>query len=474
MGMVCAISVGLAGSANAQNTVAPAAGTPAENKALREVPAAELATTKRPPEPSKPRATVTEAPQPAAAPQYPFDGVITGSNVNVRSGPGTNYYPVTRLQRNDRVRVLGEEFGWTKIEPPADCYSLIDKQFVDKDEHVDKNGDDTGVVNGDDVIIRAGSDLVNKHYAHQSKLSRGAKVAILGENEAGFYKIKPPAGVALWIHKDYVQPASTVSAATPKRAGITGQPIPQSADAKPQTSQAKSGADAHAGAVDAELHQTLKYLPAGSDRDALAEIEAGIARESKKSPVTQNYTPLATRLDQVAAAAGAEAEASKVYATKRAKQLRDWMALLADLDNLRKIDGEVTASRRPWRVAPAPTPDHERFDAEGELRLSRVFDSKALPQRYRLVDPTQRPARTIAYIEIPRDSDVAIENYLGEHVRVRAASRSKIGTVGRSIPVLVPAEIVIYNPEKSDVKASTNPIEQSTDAADKPTAAAGK
>jgi hypothetical protein len=40
---------------------------------------------------------------------------VTGNRVNLRRGPGTNFNTVGKLLRGDKVRVLSEENGWTKL-----------------------------------------------------------------------------------------------------------------------------------------------------------------------------------------------------------------------------------------------------------------------------------------------------------------------------------------------------------------------
>jgi hypothetical protein len=129
-----------------------------------------------------------------------YVGEITGttSHVNVRSGPSTNFYRVLQMSAGDRVQVIGEDSGWIAIVPPPGCYSLISQHYVD----VGAGGE--GVVNGNAVRVRAGSDLDKHRYAVQRKLSKGAVVKIIGEAHEGFLKIAPPEGARLWIHGDYV------------------------------------------------------------------------------------------------------------------------------------------------------------------------------------------------------------------------------------------------------------------------------
>ena len=90
------------------------------------------AQTAQAPQPAK----AGEAAQPAKAaepaPQFPFEGEISGTNVYVRSGPGVNYYPSTKLNAGDRVVVQGEQYSWYEIVPPPKCFSYIDMAMVEK------------------------------------------------------------------------------------------------------------------------------------------------------------------------------------------------------------------------------------------------------------------------------------------------------------------------------------------------------
>ncbi len=418
------LSIGLVGSTLGQEAPAGPKKKPKVQGALREVPAAGTVAQ------AAPAATRPAA----AATKFPYEGVVTGTNVNVRSGNGTNYYPVTRVHAGRRVTVLGEEYGWLKIEPPAGCYSLVDVGFVDTGDNK------TGTVNADDVRVRAGSELSSKKYAVQdaAQLSRGAKVTILGEDkEAGFYKIVPPKGALLWIHKDFVR-----SAAGGPAPAVRKRPNANAA-AKVVTTRAvaRKGPPAR-GRASVPKHAALRQLPPSPGRDELDRIEGDLAKERTKPIDLRDLSPMADRLEQVAQTA--QDRIAKIYAGQRAKQLRSWMALVGDLKTVRKTSDEVMVNRKPWRVSARPAPLEEQFDVEGELRVSQVFDSKALPRRYRLVDPTKRPARTVAYLELPPESQVDIGRYVGEYVRVRAADRTQLATAGRTIAAVVPAEIDVY------------------------------
>jgi uncharacterized protein YgiM (DUF1202 family) len=132
----------------------------------------------------------------------PYFASITATEVNVRSGPSTNYYIVTKLQAGDRVEVREEDAGWFGIVPPPGCFSLISKHYVDLD------GKGGGVVNGNNVRVRAGSNRNPSRYAVQVKLNEGDEVEVMEDGPEGFLKIKPPKGAYAWIHGELTARAS--------------------------------------------------------------------------------------------------------------------------------------------------------------------------------------------------------------------------------------------------------------------------
>jgi uncharacterized protein YraI len=44
------------------------------------------------------------------------EGTVTGSRVNLRTGPGTNYPSIKKLGRGDTVKILEHAFGWYKVQ----------------------------------------------------------------------------------------------------------------------------------------------------------------------------------------------------------------------------------------------------------------------------------------------------------------------------------------------------------------------
>jgi uncharacterized protein YgiM (DUF1202 family) len=146
-----------------------------------------------------------------SVPSFPYVAEITGDNVNVRSGRGTNYYNCGKLNKGDRVKVVNHQLGWSCIVPPAGSFSWISKQYIG----IDLDNPTVGIVTGDGVRVYAGSDLIKPMHSTtlQRKVNWGDKVELLGVVKENYHKVAPPAGAYLWVSTQYtkaVDPAKEV------------------------------------------------------------------------------------------------------------------------------------------------------------------------------------------------------------------------------------------------------------------------
>ena len=77
-------------------------------------------------------------------------------------------------------------------------------------------------------------------------------------------------------------------------------------------------------------------------------------------------------------------------------------------------------------------------------------------QRFRLIDPTSESDRTIGYVEIPADSGLSVEGYLGRYIGVRAsAQRVQTGGVN-PVPIYIARELVLLEPPQSTGQTGPN------------------
>ena len=129
-------------------------------------------------------------------------GLVNGSMVNVRMGPGIDHSVVTTLKGGDFVQIQGsgegEKAGWLKIAWPEHSAVWIAK------EGVQTSAASAGVEQTATVKVPA---PVRASATRKSdplcKLESGAKVVVLEELN-GWLKIKPPAELHAFISAKYV------------------------------------------------------------------------------------------------------------------------------------------------------------------------------------------------------------------------------------------------------------------------------
>jgi SH3-like domain-containing protein len=396
----------------------------------------------------------------------PYVAEVTVRTVNVRSGPSTNYYIVTSLNAGQRVQVIGEENGWCAIVPPAGCFSLIAETYVDVGEN------SKGVVNGDAVRVRAGSDRDEHRYAVQTKLDRGAEVSIIGTAVDGFLKIQPPTGVSVWVRGDYVQrvpnhmlnqpaaasgklPAIDGTTGAPAVAGSAGTGTPSAAGAQPSAGAAREPAIEMLGG-DSELERMLSSSGDGTAdaasgagfRAKLQTAEEAMLAELQK-PMPERRFDEVRKLYEEIAAQGTDT-VSSMFAQRRLAQIdtvltrRDTLRQMRDLmDQVARDRKDALAGRNS--VRPEMRLIERGFEAKGQLRESMIFDSPVGPRRFRLVDPKVATPRTLCYVEIPAESEIDVTRFIGQLVGIRARKQYlETGNVN-PIPVVVVDEMVILD-----------------------------
>ena len=135
------------------------------------------------------------------AQSFPYLAEITGDNVVIRTGAGRNFYSCGKFTNGDKIQVVGSQYTWSKIVPPAGSFSWISMQYV----KFDPDDPSFGIVTGDNVRVWAGADNYRPSFSTslQVKLKKGDKVKLMGEQLDDYYKIAPPSGAYLWVSTDY-------------------------------------------------------------------------------------------------------------------------------------------------------------------------------------------------------------------------------------------------------------------------------
>ena len=154
---------------------------------------------------------------PTFAQTYPAEAVILQNEVEVRSGPSKNFYPTSKLYRNDKVLVLRESKeapGWLEVKPPTGSFSWISGKHV---KQVDQRYAYVDCDPAKPVPVLPGSSLVNQEPNRESmKLTAGTVLVIVDRplqvNGDTWLPIQPHPSEVRYIPADSVRPAQTVTA----------------------------------------------------------------------------------------------------------------------------------------------------------------------------------------------------------------------------------------------------------------------
>ena len=372
-------------------------------------------------------------------------GEVTTGDVYVRSGPSLNHYTICKLNAGHRIDIVSEELEWYEILPPEGTFSLISGDYVDRGEG------QAGVVNGDNVRVRAGSLLHDNKYTVQTMLSKGARVTVLGRNPDGFLRITPPPAASLWISRRFVE---MVPEELLKLERETAQPsvsAPLAKGSAPPSGEGSTNAGSKAPALarPKAVNSALAHMPSSRQREELKRIDEATRAEWIKPIFERRLQPLIDRYQAVASQTANEF--ARRYAQKRVEQLTDSIALNETVRRMRKVGERAESQRREFLEARAQIPDPihpvpSGLDAQGELRISALYPPGSIPRRYRLVDHSPLGVRTLGYVEFPADSDIDVDLYLGRYVGVRAAQqRWQKGGVD-PVPIYVARELVLLSP----------------------------
>jgi hypothetical protein len=307
----------------------------------------------------------------AGVPSFPYLAEITGDDVYIRSGPGTNFYHCGKLKKGDKVTVVGRQFSWSRIVPPAGNFSWISTQYVT----ISPDNPDVGTVTGDNVRVYAGSDFVKPLYSTtlQGKLNKGEKIKLLGEQMDDYYKIASPAFAYLWVSTNYTNPLGPVREVQPAIKPVvepndtTVRPVPVPTKVTPES-------------MLEEYYALQKQLKA----------------ERAKPIGQQNYTSIKKALARIAN--NKEDTKAARYAKFVVGQIEGFELALAvaqqvQLQNeqLQKVKAGINKARA---TRLAEVEDLGRFAVMGKFQSSNVYGSEPGLKRYRIIGESDK---TICY-----------------------------------------------------------------------------
>ncbi|MBN2181360.1 MAG: SH3 domain-containing protein [Sedimentisphaerales bacterium] len=223
--------------------------------------------------------------------KFPYLAEITGDDVLIRTGPGRGFYDCGKFNKGDKVQVVGNQFTWSKIVPPAGKFSWISMQYV----KIDPEDPSYGIVNGDNVRVWAGAENYRPSFSTslQVKLNKGDKVKLLGEQLDDYYKIIPPSGAYLWISTEFTKPTTpTFEGPMPRIAVTPGVDVSPDSE---MTTDANTPAtniitDSNSAVVNIAQSQLEKYY----------DLQKQLEEERAKPTDQQDYTEIKDALLEIA------------------------------------------------------------------------------------------------------------------------------------------------------------------------------
>ncbi|UCE59583.1 MAG: hypothetical protein JSU63_19335 [Phycisphaerales bacterium] len=372
------------------------------------------------------------------------EGEVTANDVYVRSGPSMNHYTICKLGAGDRVKLLGQRGEWWEILPPDQAYSLISGEYVDT---VDNK---SGVVNGNNVRVRAGSMLNNNKYTVQTMLKKGAEVTIVGQEPDGFLRIVPPTGATLWINEKFVEPVPDELT----RQQQTADPaIEQPSEPATSVVAESTGPDAAATEKVAEASETpdspFVDLPLTEERQELEKLDVATREEAAKPLLERRFDDYLKGYKRISEQS--EDEIAQRYARLRIQQIERMSELADSVRKIRNLGEQTESKRREYLAKRMTLPKMSPLrpsglDAEGELRESALYPPGSDPRRYRLIDAQEPGVRTIGYVEIPYESTIDVESFLGRYVGVRASKTHLLSGSVDPLPIYLASELVLVQP----------------------------
>ena len=348
-------------------------------------------------------------------PAFPFLAEITGDDVYVRSGPGTQYYNCGKAGKDEKVKVVGNKFSWLQIVAPTGSYSWISKQYV----QIDPQNNTSGTVIGEAVRVYAGSDEVQPMHSTsmQVKLNKGDKVTIVGEEKDGYCKIAPPEGAYLWVSSQHAKPLGTLMAPAQTTTSVmptTAHPVPatpfpaNSGSLKPQASSPNEPNDPNMPSP-APAPITLEEQRMSQVQVLKEKVEA----ERTKPAADQNFADIKKELMEVAgdkqsprAARNAQSLLKVIERCELSQEIAK--AVKVQEEQFGKTQQQIESAKNEQL---SKFEDKSIFAVIGKLLESPLFAETPGAKYYRVVDENgktlcyARPTGVIADVDLSKFVD---------------------------------------------------------------------
>jgi hypothetical protein len=347
---------------------------------------------------------------------FPYTAEITGDDVYVRSGPGTNFYHCGKLKTGEKVKVVGKQFSWSRVLPPAGSFSWISMDFVT----INPTDPKVGTVTGDNVRVYAGSDFVKPLYSTtlQGKLSKGETVKLLGEQMDDYYKIAAPPFAYLWVSTNFTKAIPEPVKAVP----VAPTPIMSPVETKVEPNEP---ADANAAVVVVPA----PVVPPKSPLEQYRDLKEQVAAEHAKPADQQDYTNLKKALLEIAN--NEEAGNAARFSQFVVGQIEGYELALAVVKEVKlqneQLDKVIAGIDKAKETRMAEVETMGKFAIIGEFQTYQTFG----PGHYRIVN---EDGKMICYaLPASSASQMDLTGFVGQ----------KVGLVGTIEPHLATRKALV-------------------------------
>ena len=253
-------------------------------------------------------------------------GVLTGDNVNVRHGAGTEFPIYYKASMGAEVKVVARKGQWLEIEFPAKAFSWVAVEYLTKID------DDTGIITDSQVNVRSGPGL---QFDTLYRVQTNHKFQIMDTSADGdWHRVAPMPGATAWLISDYVR----LSGPLPGEAPTTTTPVPTTT--RPTTSPTTTAPT---------TPEPPKPPPGTYERklqEADDKLQAEIAKEDPSEWDLDTIAPVYTDVKT-----NAENPVLRVKARTRLAQLKAYGAVKTRAIEIGRIDEGLAAQLKELEKA---------------------------------------------------------------------------------------------------------------------------
>jgi uncharacterized protein YgiM (DUF1202 family) len=354
----------------------------------------------------------------AADDDFPYSATVSDQSVEVRCGPGWEYYATDVLRQGQRVEVYRHEpGGWLAIRPPEGSHSWVPAR------QLESVGQDVARVIIDGAVAWVGSSAESvRQHKWQIRLDRDELVAVLdkvtmsagpGFAKETYCKIAPPPGEFRWIHAEHAAAPQSIAHRSAKRKlklvdFRPGSTAPKQPPRRAVSSEELAELSKQLKQVNVELALLVTRDISQWNLDALQDRATQLVTAARETKYEDEVREIAERVEQF-------------------KSLRRRYEQLGDMDRVPVGDRSDGVSAAPREIAdepigtgiiPASTGTSEDYFSDVGW-LMPVHSTKRIAPPYALLDDN---GQVKCYIT--PSPGLNLRRYLREHVSVHGQQRS--------------------------------------------------